>query len=94
MHVHIDVTKQGGWTPLMVASFEGHDDIVRMLIEAKARINIQDEVCCSDKLKILCNLYLLQCGSTPLYIASQNGHNDAVNTLLQNGADTHLATMV
>ena len=28
----------------MTASFEGHDDIVRMLIGAKAQVNTQDEV--------------------------------------------------
>ena len=28
----------------MTASFEGHVDIVRMFIEAKAQINTQDEV--------------------------------------------------
>ena len=28
----------------MAASFEGHDDIVRMLIEAKAQVNTQEEV--------------------------------------------------
>ena len=31
-------------TPLMTASFEGHVDIVRILIEAKAQINTQEEV--------------------------------------------------
>ena len=31
----------------MTASFEGHVDIVRILIEAKAQINAQEEVCCS-----------------------------------------------
>ena len=31
----------------MTASFEGHVDIVRILIEAKAQINTQGEVCCS-----------------------------------------------
>ena len=35
---------QNGWTPLMTASFNGHVDIVRILIEAKAQINIQKEV--------------------------------------------------
>ena len=29
----------------MTASFEGHDDIVKMLIEAKAQVNTQDGVC-------------------------------------------------
>ena len=28
----------------MTASFRGHDDIVRMLIEAKAQVNMQTEV--------------------------------------------------
>ena len=38
---------QNGWTPLMTASIEGHVDIVRLLIEAKAEVNTQEEVCCS-----------------------------------------------
>ena len=38
---------QDGWTPLMTASFEGHTDVVQTLIEAKAQINTQAEVCCS-----------------------------------------------
>ena len=28
----------------MIASFEGHGDIVRLLVEAKAQLNIQAEV--------------------------------------------------
>ena len=36
---------QNGKTPLMTASFEGHADIVQTLIEAKAQINTQQEVC-------------------------------------------------
>ena len=35
---------QDGRTPLMVASIEGHVDIVRMLIDADAQVNKQDEV--------------------------------------------------
>ena len=31
----------------MTASFEGHTDVVQTLIEAKAQINTQKEVCCS-----------------------------------------------
>ena len=40
----------------MVASTEGHVDIVRMLIDANAQVNKQDEVCSSvhHKNYILC----------------------------------------
>ena len=42
MYCH--VYTQDGRTPLMVASFNGHVDIVRILIEAKVQINTQQEV--------------------------------------------------
>ena len=35
---------QMGETPLITASYNGHVDIVKTLIEAKAQINTQDEV--------------------------------------------------
>ena len=35
---------QNGWTPLMVASFNGHADIVQTLIEAKAQVDTQEKV--------------------------------------------------
>ena len=44
-HLHILLFTQSGRTPLMVASFEGHSDIVKMLIEANAQVNIKDKVC-------------------------------------------------
>jgi ankyrin repeat protein len=39
----INIHSQNGWTPLMRASFDGRVDIVRLLVEAKAQINIQTE---------------------------------------------------
>ena len=38
----------------MGASFHGHVDIMRMLIEAKAQVNTQEEVCCFYHQKIYC----------------------------------------
>ena len=35
---------QNGWTPLMIASSNGHVDVVRVLIEAHADIHSQDKV--------------------------------------------------
>ena len=40
----IGVHSQRGETPLMTASFEGHVNTVRLLIEAKAQLNMQTEV--------------------------------------------------
>ena len=39
--------KQSGRTPLMAASFYGHVDIVRILIEAEAKVDAKDKVCYS-----------------------------------------------
>ena len=38
------VSSQTGETPLMVAASEGHVDIVRTLMEAKAQVNTQNKV--------------------------------------------------
>ena len=35
---------QTGWTPLMVASLNGHVEVVRALIGSKAQLNTQNEV--------------------------------------------------
>jgi ankyrin repeat protein len=43
-HVNIDCTPyQDGWTPLIRASCNGHVDIVRLLVDAKAQVNRQTE---------------------------------------------------
>ena len=39
----IRVYSQDDRTPLMIASFKGHVDIVRLLVEAKAQLNRQTE---------------------------------------------------
>ena len=44
-NIHLMVT-QTGWTPLMKASRKGHVDIVRIMIDAKAQVSTQEEVCC------------------------------------------------
>ena len=44
IHSMCQTYSQNAHTPLMTASFEGHVDIVRLLIEAKAQINTQEEV--------------------------------------------------
>ena len=36
---------QDGWTALHLAAQEGKVDVVRLLTEAQAQVNIQSEVC-------------------------------------------------
>ena len=48
----------------MTASFEGHDDIVRMLIETKAQVNTQDEVCTQCKLPLPPEIHCTTCHHT------------------------------
>lgn len=43
-YTHSEYSTQSGWTPLMAASFEGHVEVMRQLIEAKAEINTQKKV--------------------------------------------------
>ena len=40
----ISIHSQNGGTPLLIASFNGCVDIVRLLVEAKAQLNVQEEV--------------------------------------------------
>ena len=50
-HPHLTLHVQDGATPLYAASQEGQCEVVRMLLEAKADVNMKDNVsesCSSD----------------------------------------------
>ena len=49
------ISTQNGWTPLMVASYEGHVDVARTLIQAKAPINTQKKKVCRLVTSEICN---------------------------------------
>ena len=40
----VTISIQNGWSPLTIASFYGHVDVVRVLIEAHADIHSQNKV--------------------------------------------------
>jgi len=40
------LTSQVGWTAMMFACWEGHDCVVKTLLEAQASIDAQSEVSC------------------------------------------------
>ncbi|CAM9450731.1 unnamed protein product [Sphacelaria rigidula] len=65
-----------GMTVLHTAAFNNSTDVVRVLLEAGADIEVRDSAA----------------GSTPLYGAAQSGACDAMRVLLQHGADVDAPT--
>ncbi|XP_066918575.1 ankyrin repeat and SAM domain-containing protein 3-like [Clytia hemisphaerica] len=72
----LDHTNRGGWTPLMYAAYVGRDNILNMLLDAGARIDIQ-----SKSVKL---------GSTALMLASYCATESIMYFLLQHGASINL----
>ncbi len=70
------VAAQGGLTPLLLATREGHADAVRALLDAGADIN---QLSAGDR-------------TSPLLIATINGHFDLAMALLAKGADPNAAS--
>ena len=85
----------------MTASFEGHVDIVRILIEAKAQVNTIDEVCYyyipHPHLHTKCKYKLCYCpqtGWTALHLAAQEDKVDVVSLLTEAEAQVDIQTVV
>ncbi len=83
---------QDGWTALYWASRNGHDEIVRVLLAAKATVNTQTKVgfvvqtISHNMLFTLFSSYV-QSGETPLWTASFNGHQKCMELLIDAGAN-------
>ena len=93
-------------TSLCIASFDGCDSIVQILLNCGAEINLCEEdgisplhVACQNGHESTVQLLLSNgadinlCeeeGASPLYIACRNGHDSTVQLLLSNGADINL----
>ena len=75
----INQTDHQGRTLLLIASQNGHDKVVEMLLAASGIIDINKAT--AD-------------GVTPLFIASQNGHDKVVEILLEaSGIDINVFTL-
>lgn len=66
----VNAKNADGWTAIILASREGHTDVVRTLITAKADVNAKER----------------GLGQTALMFASENGHTEIVKLLKQVGA--------
>ena len=95
---------QDGYTALILASYDGHTEVVKVLVEAKADLNITGQV----NLIINCQLTLtidvyydncfifisLQDGHTALIDAATEGHTSIVEILVDRGAATDIRNKV
>ncbi len=83
------MTLQNGWTAVYWASINGHDEVVRVLLAARATANTQNKVGFVVQthfpLFTLFSSYV-QWGQTPLYTASFYGHQKCVELLIDAGA--------
>ena len=80
-----------GETPLYVASRGGHVEIVKLLTQRKANVNICKLVYLTIVLDSSNVLSALQNGYSPVCAASEKGHTEVVDLLINRGADIHRA---
>jgi 26S proteasome non-ATPase regulatory subunit 10 len=69
----VDAKDMNGETPLNWATYNGHKEIVELLIAAGADMNVKDHVW----------------GYTPLHRAAFSGHKEIAELLIANGADVN-----
>ena len=104
----VDYRDHEGTSALWYASAEGHEVAVRMLIEAKATVDLLTNGCTSlyvacQEGHVKCAQLLLKAkasvsfamdgGTTPLWAACQNGHSKCVRLLLKAKASVDAAEM-
>ncbi|XP_071508793.1 uncharacterized protein [Diadema antillarum] len=96
----VNKQSKNGWSPLLVASEEGHEEIMRILLQQNARVDVFDEhgkaalhLAAENGHLAVADVLLWhkafvnaksKIGVTPLHLAAQNGHNELVNLLIHN----------
>ena len=84
---------------MSLASWKGRSEIVEILVQAEADVNIQGQV--NSKPTMLDNIYKLlllinvtQAGLTALMLATQKGNTNTIKTLLDGKADPNITDEV
>ncbi len=104
----VDTRDERGWTPLMISSFNGNEEMAELLIRSGANVKITDNAgygpmhwaAFNGYLKVVKLLYAQhgevnvrsQHGWTPLLQAATRGHLDVCITLVSAGADVNLTS--
>jgi ankyrin repeat protein len=81
---HPDILDSFAWAPLHLVSWSGKTDIIRILIEAGADVDIQVD---GDSQPQMIRTITKHSGTTPLHQAASRGHLAAVDILLRAGAE-------
>ncbi|MGH8671528.1 MAG: ankyrin repeat domain-containing protein [Burkholderiales bacterium] len=105
--IDVDIRSENGWTPLMVAAFNGREDIAHALIQRGANIRARDHNGYSPIHWAAFKGYnsvvelLISKGAgvnatnnygwTPLLQAATRGHKEVVDLLVSKGADPNMA---
>jgi len=105
-NVSTEFTNERGWTPLMLAAFNGYDEIIRLLFKHHANANASDSVgntplhWAADAGKVSCAKLLMEnraeietcnkSGFTPLTLACRNRHLGMLLELIDRGASLNI----
>ncbi len=80
-----DSGRLAGKTPLMIASMKGKREVVRLLLENGAEVNMKEDASGSIKRQPYD-------GWTALFYAADSDHEEVVRILVSNGADVNMKT--
>ena len=90
---------QAGISPLMLATNKGHVNVVKLLLKAKASVDLRDKASnpCTDYVYMYTSkwsILLQSAGWTALFVAATKGYLTIAELLMKHGADVSLTAMV